>query len=407
MGAYLLAALGGNQSPTAKDIEHILASVGLDVDMEDANKVVSALSGKSVEEVISAGITKIGSVPSGGGGGAAAAPAAATAKKEEPQEESEDEDMGFGFKSLGDQIEVNNARLDSRQIRTNFRGARILSFYYKGPPSPIQPPIHLYLRAILIVKSGEPHNQLREHLFHMLNLSARQIIKWILRNTTKSTESLTPEIVLRLITDVCPMWMATPDQCPLPDPYWAFYWPGGQALTRFVLDNRNMFVGKKVLDFGAGCGATSIAAVWSEAEHVLVNDIDISAILASRLNFKVNRTSHSHVTFSNLNLLHPANAPIWSNFISGQKTFVLLGDMFYDVDFARIVLKWLQKVQNDGDITILIGDPDRYPLTDQNYRQQIGIQFRKRLLHEYALPGYITKQHYGFTSAKVFQIDLL
>uniref|UniRef100_F1L811 Large ribosomal subunit protein P2 n=1 Tax=Ascaris suum TaxID=6253 RepID=F1L811_ASCSU len=117
LGAYLLAVLGGNQSPTAKDIERILGwslnesgSVGLDVDMEDANKVVSALSGKSVEEVILAGRAKLESVPCGGsaGGGSAApaaAPAAAAAaaapepekKKEEPKEESDDEDMGFGL----------------------------------------------------------------------------------------------------------------------------------------------------------------------------------------------------------------------------------------------------------------------------------------------------------------------
>ena len=57
-----------------------LESAGLDCDMEEANKVVSALSGKNVEEVIKEGKTKLSSVPSGGGAGAAAAaPAAAAA----------------------------------------------------------------------------------------------------------------------------------------------------------------------------------------------------------------------------------------------------------------------------------------------------------------------------------------
>uniref|UniRef100_A0A0R3RQL2 60S acidic ribosomal protein P2 n=1 Tax=Elaeophora elaphi TaxID=1147741 RepID=A0A0R3RQL2_9BILA len=76
--------------------------------MEDANKVVSSLSGKSIDEVIRAGLEKISSVPSGGAV-SAAAPAASAApvsgpqaeskkeeKKEEPKEES-DEDMGFGL----------------------------------------------------------------------------------------------------------------------------------------------------------------------------------------------------------------------------------------------------------------------------------------------------------------------
>lgn len=65
-------------------------------------------------------------------------------------------------------------------------------------------------------------------------LPLRAAAKWILRNTISSRHHLTPEMSLSLITEQCPLWMATPDQCPLPDPYWAFYWPGGQALTRQV-----------------------------------------------------------------------------------------------------------------------------------------------------------------------------
>ncbi|KAK6029431.1 60s Acidic ribosomal protein [Ostertagia ostertagi] len=60
---------------------------GLDCDMEDATKVVEALAGKSLPEVMEEGKKKLSSVPSGGG---------AEAKKEEPKEES-DEDMGFGL----------------------------------------------------------------------------------------------------------------------------------------------------------------------------------------------------------------------------------------------------------------------------------------------------------------------
>ncbi|KAH7721539.1 60S acidic ribosomal protein P2 [Aphelenchoides avenae] len=107
VAAYLLANLGGKDAPTAKDIENILGSVGLDVDMENANAVVNSLKGKKVEEVIAAGSKKLASVPSGGGapaaaaapaaGGSAPAAAAPAAKKEEKKEESEDEDMGFGL----------------------------------------------------------------------------------------------------------------------------------------------------------------------------------------------------------------------------------------------------------------------------------------------------------------------
>ncbi|XP_029947584.1 60S acidic ribosomal protein P2 [Salarias fasciatus] len=110
VAAYLLAALGGNTSPTAKDIKAILDSVGIEADDERLNKVISELSGKDINEVMNSGLSKLASVPAGGavaapaaaGGGAAgagAAPAAAEEKKEEKKEESEesDEDMGFGL----------------------------------------------------------------------------------------------------------------------------------------------------------------------------------------------------------------------------------------------------------------------------------------------------------------------
>ncbi|KAL7074502.1 hypothetical protein ACQ4LE_006890 [Meloidogyne hapla] len=109
VAAYMLASLGGNAQPTAKDLEKILGAGGLDVDMENANAVVKALEGKNLDEVIAAGEKKLSSVPSGAPavasaaapGAAAAAPAAEEKKeekkKEEKKEESDDDDMGFGL----------------------------------------------------------------------------------------------------------------------------------------------------------------------------------------------------------------------------------------------------------------------------------------------------------------------
>ena len=51
VAAYLLANLGGNESPSAKDIKKILESVGINVDDEKLNKVVSELDGKDINEV--------------------------------------------------------------------------------------------------------------------------------------------------------------------------------------------------------------------------------------------------------------------------------------------------------------------------------------------------------------------
>ncbi|KAL2091057.1 hypothetical protein ACEWY4_013320 [Coilia grayii] len=111
VAAYLLAVLGGNNSPSSKDIKHILGSVGIEADDERLNKVISELNGKDINQVMNSGLSKLTSVPAGGavmtsaaaagGGGASAAGEAPAAeeKKEEKKEESEesDEDMGFGL----------------------------------------------------------------------------------------------------------------------------------------------------------------------------------------------------------------------------------------------------------------------------------------------------------------------
>eukprot|EP00069_Balaena_mysticetus_P013879 bmy_22160T0 len=94
VASYLLAALGGNTSPSAKDIKKILDSVGIEADDDQLNKVISELNGKNIEDVIAQGIRKLASVPSGRPVAVSAAPVAAEEKKEESEES--DDDMGFG-----------------------------------------------------------------------------------------------------------------------------------------------------------------------------------------------------------------------------------------------------------------------------------------------------------------------
>uniref|UniRef100_A0A3Q3IBT4 Large ribosomal subunit protein P2 n=1 Tax=Monopterus albus TaxID=43700 RepID=A0A3Q3IBT4_MONAL len=55
VAAYLLAVLGGNTSPSAKDIKAILGSVGIEADDERLNKVISELNGKDINEVMNSG----------------------------------------------------------------------------------------------------------------------------------------------------------------------------------------------------------------------------------------------------------------------------------------------------------------------------------------------------------------
>merc|ERR1711910_94410 len=101
VAAALLAALG-EKDIDAKNIKSILGSVGIEAEDDKVALVVKELAGKSIEELIAEGSTKLASMPAGGGSGAAApaaggaAAAAEEEKKEEPEEESDD-DMGFGL----------------------------------------------------------------------------------------------------------------------------------------------------------------------------------------------------------------------------------------------------------------------------------------------------------------------
>jgi len=109
IAAYLLLQLGGKASPSAADIKKVLSAGGVDCDQERLDKLLSELEGKSIDDLIVAGSSKLASVPSGGGAvssGGGGAPSGGSGpaapeekkeeKKEEPKEESDD-DMGFGL----------------------------------------------------------------------------------------------------------------------------------------------------------------------------------------------------------------------------------------------------------------------------------------------------------------------
>jgi large subunit ribosomal protein LP2 len=51
LAAYLLLTLGGNSSPSAKDIKEVLESVGIEADDERLDTLLSELKGKDIQEV--------------------------------------------------------------------------------------------------------------------------------------------------------------------------------------------------------------------------------------------------------------------------------------------------------------------------------------------------------------------
>lgn len=91
VSAYLLAVVGGNQSPSADDVTAILSSVGIELQGEEQaqlDSLIAEMEGKDPSEVMAAGFEKISKIPGGGasGGAAAAGPAAGGDEAAAPEE---------------------------------------------------------------------------------------------------------------------------------------------------------------------------------------------------------------------------------------------------------------------------------------------------------------------------------
>src|SRR5215475_12740151 len=96
-----------------------------------------------------------------------------------------------------------------------------------------------------------------------------------------------PEIRLYLADDAFGLWERTERElgsADPPPPFWAFPWPGGQALARYVLDHADLVRGRTVLDLGSGSGLTAIAAALAGAGTVTASELDRFAIAAIALN---------------------------------------------------------------------------------------------------------------------------
>ncbi|XP_074532809.1 electron transfer flavoprotein beta subunit lysine methyltransferase isoform X2 [Halichoeres trimaculatus] len=200
-------------------------------------------------------------------------------------------------------------------------------------------------------------------------------------------QSLTPELRLRLFTPNCRFWTQRPELWPYSDPYWAIYWPGGQALSRYLLDNPAVCQGRTVLDLGSGCGASAIAAALSGAAHVVANDIDSVAAVATQMN-------------SELNGLQPPVC-LSDNMIGSSPVaafdLILLGDMFYDESLATSLHSWLDRCVQSHGTDVLIGDPGRAQFEEHGIRRLL------RPLAQFELPQSVREENYGLTHSCVWR----
>lgn len=184
---------------------------------------------------------------------------------------------------------------------------------------------------------------------------------FIVAQTAHACPPLVPEITLHLATAVTPLWEATEvelERNGVPPPYWAFAWPGGQALARYILDHPEKVRGRRVLDFAAGCGIGAIAAALARAGWVEAAEIDSHADAAIALNAALNGV---RIAIADHDLTSRTDAT-WD--------VVLAGDVCYERPMADRCVPWLRRLAEGGTL-VLLGDPGRAYLPTRGLEELI------------------------------------
>ena len=209
---------------------------------------------------------------------------------------------------------------------------------------------------------------------------------FIARNTALETPAMVPEFRLWLATEYVPIWQATEawlEEQNVDPPYWAFCWPGGQAVARYLLDHPTLVEGKRVIDFAAGSGISSMAAARAGAASVIANDIDELSLVAARLNATAN------------GLVLETNSEDWLAGSGGapDADVVIAGDVCYEREMSVRALAWLRSHAAEGRL-VLLGDPGR------NYFSAQGLEELAR----YEIPTSLQLENRGMRETVVWRV---
>jgi predicted nicotinamide N-methyase len=126
-------------------------------------------------------------------------------------------------------------------------------------------------------------------------------------------------------------------------PFWAFAWPGAEALALHISAHPNLVAQRKVLDFAAGCGLSAIAAARAGA-ITSAAEIDPLARAAIRLNAATNNVT----------------VDVLEDDVTGAECrwdVILAGDVFYEAPMTNHILPWLRNCAKTA--TVIIADPGR------------------------------------------------
>jgi predicted nicotinamide N-methyase len=165
-------------------------------------------------------------------------------------------------------------------------------------------------------------------------------------HTAIDRPALVPEIALHLATEITPIWQATEDwleQRNIAPPFWAFAWPGSQALARYVLDSPTRVAGRRVLDFAAGGGLAAIACAMAGAASVEAAEIDPMALAAITANAALNQVAIAQ-----------------AGDVVGRDSawdLIMCGDVCYEAPMTAHILPWLRVMARTAEVWI--ADPGR------------------------------------------------
>ncbi len=176
--------------------------------------------------------------------------------------------------------------------------------------------------------------------------------EFVAANTSIGTAPLVPEIRLHLATEITPIWQATEAwlaQEGVAPPFWAFAWPGAQALARRVLDEPGLVRGRSVLDFAAGGGLAAIACVMAGATSETA-ELDPLATAATLAN----------ATLNDVELVAHTGDVVGS---AGRWDLIMCGDVCYEAPMTKHIMPWLRALARTAEVWI--ADPGRaYMPTD-------------------------------------------
>jgi predicted nicotinamide N-methyase len=131
-------------------------------------------------------------------------------------------------------------------------------------------------------------------------------------------------------------------------PFWAEIWPAAIGLAIFIIQNREHFSGKRILELGAGAGLAGIAAKLAGG-NVTQSDFIEAALPFIRVNCLRNRVPVGNFLLAD-----------WRNFpdVAAKYDLVIGADILYEKTVHSDLVKVFHRVLKSGG-SVYLADPGR------------------------------------------------